>query len=46
MADLMNELEAIADAAYGLYASTKKVNVAENANTLSKNLFSFIPPLQ
>jgi hypothetical protein len=30
----MNEFEAIAEAAYGRYASTRKVNVEENASTL------------
>lgn len=37
-ADRMNEFDAIADAAYGLYASTRKVKVEEYANTLEAML--------
>jgi hypothetical protein len=36
-AERMNEFEAIADAAYGRYASTRNVKVEENASTLYTN---------
>jgi len=41
-AERMNEFDAIADAAYGLYASTKKVKVEEYANTLSGNVTKMV----